>query len=122
MAVAKKRSAKQSVNIDDLTAEELVLLIARAHELLAVRKEETKAKLLAEMRVTAERAGLSLEDLLGDAPASGRRQRRDVGVKLKPKYIGPNGETYKGRGPTPKWLKDLERKGVNREKFRAKGT
>ena len=50
----------------------------------------------------------------------GRRQRSDKGVKLRPKYMGPNGETYTGRGPTPKWLRSLERKGEKREKFLVK--
>jgi len=50
----------------------------------------------------------------------GRRQRSDKGVKLKAKYVGPNGETYTGRGPTPKWLRTLERKGEKREKFLVK--
>ena len=50
----------------------------------------------------------------------GRRQRSDKGIKLKAKYVGPNGETYTGRGPTPKWLRTLERKGEKREKFLVK--
>ena len=29
-----------------------------------------------------------------------RREGVDAGIKLKPKYIGPNGEIYTGRGPT----------------------
>ena len=67
-------------------------------------------------------AGLDFDELVGAKPQRTRRQRSDVGVPLQPKYRGPNGETYKGRGPVPKWLSALERKGVDREKFRIKGT
>ena len=69
------------------------------------------------MRAKASELGIDLDAAVG---RGGRRKRSDAGVKLKPKFIGPNGETYTGRGPTPKWLKDLEAKGVNRNKFLAK--
>ena len=34
--------------------------------------------------------------------------------------VSLRGEIYTGRGPTPKWLKALERKGEKREKFLVK--
>jgi len=27
---------------------------------------------------------------------------------VEPKYRGPNGETWSGRGSTPKWLRELQ--------------
>ena len=33
------------------------------------------------------------------------------------KYRGPNGETWSGRGLTPKWLKALEAAGQSKESF-----
>jgi DNA-binding protein H-NS len=39
------------------------------------------------------------------------------GQKAKPKYRGPKGETWAGRGMAPKWLTELETKGKKREQF-----
>ena len=106
--------------IDHLSLNELNALIEKAEELRVDRQEDAKAEFLEKMRKEAAAAGLSLDALMG-RHASGRRKRSDAGIKLKPKYVGPNGETYTGRGPTPKWLKDLEAKGTKREKFLVKG-
>ncbi len=106
--------------IDHLNLNELNKLIEQAEALRESRKEDAKTEFMDKMRKEALAAGLSLDALMGRAP-SGRRKRSDAGVKLKPKFVGPNGETYTGRGPTPKWLKDLEAKGVNRNKYLVKG-
>jgi DNA-binding protein H-NS len=107
-------------NIDELSINELNELIAKAQSLIADKKDEAKAEFLSKMRADAAAAGLSLDELMGRG-SSGRRQRSDKGVKLKPKYAGPNGETYTGRGPTPGWLKELEAKGHRRERYLVKG-
>jgi DNA-binding protein H-NS len=39
------------------------------------------------------------------------------GKRAKPKYRGPGGVTWAGRGLTPKWLADLEKAGRKREEF-----
>lgn len=106
--------------IDHLSLNELNALIEKAQDLREARKEDAKTEFMEKMRREAAAAGLSLDALMG-RHASGRRKRSDAGIKLKPKYVGPNGETYTGRGPTPKWLKDLEAKGAKREKFLVKG-
>lgn len=106
--------------IDHLSLNELNALIEKAQGLREARKEDAKTEFMDRMRKEAAAAGLSFDALMG-RHASGRRKRSDAGIKLKPKYVGPNGETYTGRGPTPKWLKDLEAKGAKREKFLVKG-
>ena len=116
-----RKAAAKFPQIDHLDAAELVALIEHAQRQLKAKQEETKAALLADMRATAQRAGFDFDDLVGRGSLTpGRRMRSDVGKKLSPKYVGPNGETYKGRGPVPKWLRALERKGVSREKYRVK--
>ena len=119
MALSSRKSALPK--IDHLGAEDLVALIKHAEERLVAKRDETRSQLLAQMRLSAEKAGFSFDELVGGSSTDGRRKRSDVGIKLSAKYVGPNGEIYKGRGPTPKWLKALERKGVSREKFRVKG-
>jgi DNA-binding protein H-NS len=111
--------ASRLPNIDSLSLSDLNELASRVQKAIAARKDAAKAETLNKLKALAATEGFSLDELMGKAPG-GRRQRSDKGLKLKPKYIGPNGEIYTGRGPTPKWLKTLERKGEKREKFLAK--
>ncbi len=111
--------ASRLPNIDTLSLSDLNELAVRVQKAIASKKDEAKAETLSKLKALASAEGFSLDELMGKA-AGGRRQRSDKGVKLKPKYIGPNGEIYTGRGPTPKWLKSLERKGEKRDKYLAK--
>jgi DNA-binding protein H-NS len=111
--------ASRLPNIDNLSLSELNELIARAQKAIASKKDEARADAMSKLRALAASEGFTLDELMG-RHSSGRRQRSDKGIKLKPKYKGPNGEIYTGRGPTPKWLKALERKGEKREKFLVK--
>jgi DNA-binding protein H-NS len=60
-----------------------------------------------------------------DAMAGGRRKpgrppgRRHalLGRKIEPKYRGPNGETWAGRGMMPVWLRDELKRGRKLERF-----
>lgn len=106
-------------NIDGLSLTDLNELQVRVSKAIQAKKENAKVETLQKLKALAVSEGYSLDELLGKGPA-GRRQRSDKGVKLRPKYMGPNGETYTGRGPTPKWLRSLERKGEKREKFLVK--
>ena len=82
------------------------------------RKERERAQkaLLTEFRQRAEQLGMSLETLLPPR----RRIRRNAGRTLAVKYMSPNGDTWSGRGHTPRWLKQLEAEGHNREEYRVK--
>ena len=111
--------ASRLPSIDNLSLSDLTELSARVQKAIASKKDEERGETLNALKALAQAKGYSLDELLGKGPG-GRRQRSDKGVKLKPKYIGPNSEIYTGRGPTPKWLKSLERKGEKREKFLAK--
>jgi DNA-binding protein H-NS len=46
-----------------------------------------------------------------------RRQRSTKGRKVAPKYRGPKGETWAGRGARPRWLTALLRRGHKIEEF-----
>lgn len=112
------RSKRGLPDISDLSVTQLNDLIEHARETLAQKKDEARAATLSELKSLAASKGFSFEELVGRG-SGGRRQRSDKGVKLKAKYVGPNGETYTGRGPTPGWLKALEAKGHKREKYLA---
>src|SRR5215218_6194913 len=49
--------------------------------------------------------------------ARGRRAGRSHPRKVAPKYRGPDGETWAGRGATPKWLLALMKRGRKRDEF-----
>ena len=56
-------------------------------------------------------------------PAGGGAGRASLlkGVKVPPKYQGPGGETWAGRGATPLWLKALVKEGHSVEEFAIAG-
>jgi DNA-binding protein H-NS len=45
---------------------------------------------------------------------------RKAGSPVAAKFRGPNGETWSGRGLTPKWLASLVAQGQNKEAFAVK--
>jgi len=111
--------ASRLPNVEGLSLSDLNELLARVNRAIQSRKDEARAETLKKLKDLAVSEGFSLDELMGKA-GNGRRTRSDKGIKLKPKYVGPNGEIYTGRGPTPKWLKTLERKGEKRDKFLVK--
>jgi DNA-binding protein H-NS len=50
-------------------------------------------------------------------PMRARRTSALKGRPATPKYRGPGGETWAGRGLAPRWLTALEKKGKKRETF-----
>ena len=52
------------------------------------------------------------------AALGGRRARGGRRGKVPPKYRGPNGETWSGRGQHPRWMRPFLRKGRDPESFR----
>jgi len=103
--------------LDRMSAESLAAVIEAAQDKRRERQEKVKEDLLAEFRERAASLGMrvSLEPM--EVPGSGRRiQRRGTG-SVAPKYRGPNGDTWSGRGIPPKWLSALEATGRRRDEF-----
>lgn len=88
-------------------------------------------KTVQEIRAKMEAFGITLKDL---QPAKGRGKNKAVkstGLKKRAKdaakakstsvvaakYRGPNGETWSGRGLTPRWLSALVAQGRSKEEF-----
>jgi DNA-binding protein H-NS len=124
MRKGKKQMAEtvvSDVDLDQMSEQEVMELIKAALEHLppnARRREkeaEVKETLLTEFRERAMQMGLSFDALFG-----ARRTRIDAGVPLTPKYRGPGGEVWSGRGRQPRWLTELEATGHDREEFRIK--
>ena len=55
-------------------------------------------------------------------PSSGKAPKatRKAGTPVAAKFRGPNGETWSGRGLTPKWLASLVAQGQSKEAFAVK--
>jgi DNA-binding protein H-NS len=94
-----------NVNLSRMTVEALMDLRKRVEEMLL----EHRAKLQRQL----ERM---------DALVGGRRVVRRGGSALKgrkvpPKYRGPSGETWAGRGGKPRWLVDAIKRGKKLDDF-----
>ena len=63
------------------------------------------------------RLGVEAGKRRGRPPAGMGRTSAMKGVKIAPKYRGPGGETWAGRGATPRWLKALVKEGHSVEEF-----
>jgi DNA-binding protein H-NS len=117
------------VDLDDMTDQEIMGVVEDALDRLAparlsevidlvrakrqAKEEEIREALLTEFREKAAQMGLPFESLF-----PGRRA--GAGAPLAPKYRGPGGETWSGRGRMPTWLSALENTGHKREEFRIK--
>lgn len=105
-------------------------------EKLQKQANEIKAKdfqsTVQEILVKMQAFGITVKDLQSAKPAksgkAGRGKAKSVAEKapkaakkattpVAAKYRGPNGETWSGRGLTPKWLAALIAQGQSKEAF-----
>jgi DNA-binding protein H-NS len=55
----------------------------------------------------AESLQREIDQLIGGAEVAQRTKRNRIIRRIAPKYKGPNGQTWSGRGLRPKWLTAL---------------
>lgn len=92
-------------------------------------------KTVEEIRAKMEAFGITVKDLQtikrgargakGKKPAAARKtvkstSPKKAGSPVAAKYHGPNGESWTGRGLTPRWLKSLLEQGRTKEEFAVK--
>ena len=68
---------------------------------------ETARRLIGQFQLTADDCGFR------SAKSTGKPKRN-----VAPRFRGPQGETWSGRGRAPRWLVAFEGQGESREKFR----
>ena len=88
------------------------------HALIDLRKQIEDT--LVSQRSTLERQLAALGGSIasiGGKVARGGRGSALKGKKVAPKYRGPDGETWAGRGATPRWLKAAIKEGKKLEEF-----
>jgi DNA-binding protein H-NS len=98
------------VNLSNMTFDSLMELRQRVDKALLERRAEME-KQLARMGATV--AGVGGE-------RNGRRGRRASalrGRRVAPKYRGPSGETWAGRGARPRWLVAAIKEGKKLDDF-----
>ncbi len=115
-------------NLIDLQSQ-IEKLQKQANEIKAKEFSSTVQEILAKMQAF----GITVKDLQSAKPARGSKAGRGkeaAGKTAKPakavkkstqpvaaKYRGPNGETWSGRGLTPKWLAALVAQGQSKDAF-----
>jgi DNA-binding protein H-NS len=135
-AVAEKASARSAeaypdldrlmATLERLTTADLKRVSEHAQVLVEQKTEGERRSFIEEVTARAKDMGLSVADLFGKAvPASMRPSKQATeasGDRPKPgtvpvKFKGPGGETWSGRGMTPRWLTVLEAEGKKRADF-----
>jgi DNA-binding protein H-NS len=115
-------------NLIDLQTQ-IEKLQKQANEIKAKEFASTVQDILAKMQAF----GITVKDLQSARPVRGAKMGRGKGATVKTgkpakapkksaqpvpaKYRGPNGETWSGRGLTPKWLASLVAQGQTKESF-----
>ncbi|MBF0421554.1 MAG: H-NS histone family protein [Magnetococcales bacterium] len=107
-----------SSDLEQMPLEELVALSTELDAIIKKKRREKSKQIRTQMNELARVAGFeSIEEFMESQ--SSRMTRSDKGIKLPPKYRNPGDpeQTWSGKGPTPKWLRELEKSGQHRNQF-----
>jgi DNA-binding protein H-NS len=105
-----------AVNLKSMDIESLLSLRDDVDKRLAQKRSELE-KQLSRLRDGGKGGGHRI-----GSPRAGRRVSSMKGRKVAPKYRGPGGETWAGRGARPRWLSALVKQGRKIEEFAIKKT
>jgi DNA-binding protein H-NS len=95
-------------------------------------KDREFAKTVQDIRAKMQAFGITIKDLQlgasagrkGKVVASAKTKlaavKKKTGAVVAAKYRGPNGETWSGRGLTPRWLATLVAQGQSKDDFAIK--
>ena len=99
-----------------LSAEALKARITALQKQLAAA-ENNKAPAVRQVKALMKKLGVSVADLAD--PSSEKRVKgvKKPAQKVAVKYRDENGNTWTGRGKTPRWMVDAEKAGNKREKY-----
>jgi len=101
--------------LPQLSIESLGRIGEAVRQLRQTKQDEALQSTRQSIEEQLQRSGLSLRDLFPEL-LPGRRSG-EGGGPVPPKYRGPMGETWSGRGHSPKWLTALEATGRRRDEF-----
>jgi len=103
--------------LDRLSIDSLVQIGFAVRAKRQAKQEEIRLTARQKIEEQLRNSGLSLRDLFPELLPTTSRKRAD-GEALPPKFRGPNGETWSGRGRLPNWLSILEKGVHNRQEFK----
>jgi DNA-binding protein H-NS len=101
--------------LDLLTTPDLRRVRDLAEEKRQAKVEASRKMVLAEVRSKLHEMGLDLDDV--KISFEQRKRHGNTGRIIPPMYRGPKGQRWSGRGKVPKWIRDHEAAGGDREEF-----
>jgi DNA-binding protein H-NS len=101
-------------NLKNMDVDALLTLRGDVERMLAEKERDLQRQL-------ARLGGEGEIKRRGRPPGGAGRVSAMKGVKVPPKYRGPGGEAWAGRGATPRWLKALLDEGHSIEEFAVAG-
>ena len=113
VAVDEDKITRVMQMITDWEYPELLRLRELVSEAYTRKAEAARETVIAETQWKFEQLGLSFDDVV----TMQKKRKRAVRAPAVPKYRSPGGREWSGRGPTPKWIRELEEAGGNREDF-----
>ena len=99
-----------------LSAEALKARITALQKQLAAA-ENNKAPAVRRVKALMKKLGVSLADLAHPSAEKRVKGVKKPAQKVDVKYRDENGNTWTGRGKTPRWMVDAEKAGNKREKY-----
>ncbi|WP_207538064.1 H-NS histone family protein [Sabulicella rubraurantiaca] len=108
--------------LQEMGVGQLRQIISTAEGLIQRKSEDEKRSLKEEIERRAADLGISLRDLFGEPVQAAGRGRGRSGRKAgsegpAPKYRGPGGELWSGRGRMPRWLQVAQADGKSKDDF-----
>jgi len=104
-------------NVDKLDFKQLGELRALVDIRITELEAKAEADFMAEVRKLAGERGLNFDNLIKPS----RKAKRKAGRTVPPKYRNPDtGDTWTGRGKSPKWLAEALENGKALEDFEIK--
>ncbi len=94
------------INLENLSAQELAELIAKAEQQQKKLHRDRIAEVRRKITAMAKAEGYTIEELFGGSRAPATRRRS--GGKVAPKYRNPAdpSQTWTGRGKRPRWFSE----------------
>jgi DNA-binding protein H-NS len=118
MFLGGRTMARRPFNLDKMSLAELAQLRDEVQSALtgkiAMERRELQTKLT---EIEKLQSGAKPRATKESRRAGNGKTHPAKGKKAAPKYRGPKGETWAGRGLAPRWLVELEAKGKKREQY-----
>lgn len=104
------------MDIENLSVSELEDILVRATSERDRRRNEMRGEVMAKIRELAASIGIDVV-IPGDRPQRTAGSSMLKGTKVPAKYSDGNGNSWSGRGQTPRWMKEKLEAGATKEQF-----